>query len=428
MGSPRKISKTKKNADRAERRAEEEECERSALDGQVEELRAALRRSRDAIEAIRLCDVEAEASASAAALAAAASTAAAAVAGRDLPAGTAQLTPADSGDPNPHGRNPHGWSSTPGTGTGWAAALPPQHYHASRGGDGGRWDGSCWRQAAGAAGQTPLSFDGYEPTPVFFRRRGGGGGRGWSPGEVESSEFHGGQHFEGGEWITQAVSSGDDDAHRRLVRRRSRGGRRRGVRRSRGGQTVAEAECWSDGDIDVEYASGGDGSGGDGRRSRSERRPRGRNNKHGHGGGGSAAAAAELLSVRSTPGRRGASVGDGRDPYNRRSGNRNWESEEHGPSTSSEEDSGGGGAGGGGRGRRRRSRNGGRWRRTGDRPDVLPAAVGAAAAASERIEAAELLLAEERERMARDLEAERARFRERDARREEERRREREVG
>ena len=47
--------------DGAERRADEEECERTALDSQVEELRVALRRSRDAIEAIRLCDVEAEA-------------------------------------------------------------------------------------------------------------------------------------------------------------------------------------------------------------------------------------------------------------------------------------------------------------------------------------------------------------------------------
>lgn len=47
------------NEDRAERRAEDEECERTALDSQVDELRAVLRRSRDAIEAIRLCDVEA---------------------------------------------------------------------------------------------------------------------------------------------------------------------------------------------------------------------------------------------------------------------------------------------------------------------------------------------------------------------------------
>lgn len=48
--------------DRAEQRADDIECERTALEAQVEALTIALRRSRDAIEAIRLCDTEAEAS------------------------------------------------------------------------------------------------------------------------------------------------------------------------------------------------------------------------------------------------------------------------------------------------------------------------------------------------------------------------------
>lgn len=52
--------------DRAELRADDIECERTALEAQVEALTAALRRSRDAIEAIRLCDAEAEASSRAA--------------------------------------------------------------------------------------------------------------------------------------------------------------------------------------------------------------------------------------------------------------------------------------------------------------------------------------------------------------------------
>lgn len=52
--------------DRAEQRADDIECERTALEAQVEALTVALRRSRDAIEAIRLCDAEAEASSRAA--------------------------------------------------------------------------------------------------------------------------------------------------------------------------------------------------------------------------------------------------------------------------------------------------------------------------------------------------------------------------
>lgn len=399
--------------DRAERRAEEEECERSALDGQVEELRAALRRSRDAIEAIRLCDVEAETSASAAAAAAAvtaaaaaaASTAAAAGVPRDLPVTTPEVMGTDPGHrPRPLSSNSGArWSALPGR---WRHHHP--HHHGSQGGDGGRWDGS-WNHAAGVAGVTPSVDDGYDATPVFVRRVWGGGGDGGGRGAFP--DYHAREQLDGGEWVTQAVSSGDGDEERRSVRRRGRGSRRHGGGRSRGGQAVAEAEWWSDGDVDVDYASGG-GGGGRGQQSRNGSRPRPRNSARGCSGGGGGA---DFLSVRSTPGRRWASVGDGRNSsgwYDHPGGNRTWGSEERGPSSGEEAYRDGDDGRGG---RHSRSRSGGRRRRSSDRSAVVPAAAAAAAAelfAGERVEGADLLLAEERPRTAADLAAEIARFRE----------------
>lgn len=103
--------------DRADRQAEEEACERVALDAQVSELRALLRRSRETIEAIRLCDAETEApvpspSPAAAAIAAASAAAAGGAAftsvpgapavgggacGGGLPEGDISLLPAGTG-------------------------------------------------------------------------------------------------------------------------------------------------------------------------------------------------------------------------------------------------------------------------------------------------------------------------------------------
>ncbi|CAM9356887.1 unnamed protein product, partial [Ectocarpus sp. 13 AM-2016] len=181
-------------ADRAEHRAEEEECERFALDGQVEELRAALRRSRDAIEAIRLCDVEAEASSTSAAAAAATTAAAAAAASTAAAAAERDAVRIDPGGHHLHGSTHFG--------AGWTGSPGQEHDRRVRGGeDGRRWNGS-WEQPDGAvAGGAPGAGE-FEPAPFFFRRR-GGGDRAWSPAEGAVREYHerGWLDGGGGEWV-----------------------------------------------------------------------------------------------------------------------------------------------------------------------------------------------------------------------------------
>ncbi|CAM9318688.1 unnamed protein product, partial [Ectocarpus sp. 6 AP-2014] len=399
-------------ADRAKHRAEEEECERSALDGQVEELRAALRRSRDAIEAIRLCDVEAEAS-SASAAAAATAAAAAAAASTAAAAAERDAVPTDPTRQLLHGSTHFG--------AGWTGSPGREHHRRVRGGeDGRRWNGS-WGQPDGAVAGGAPGVGEFEPAPFFFRRRGGGGDRAWSPAEEAVREYHDRGRLDGGggEWVTQAVSSAHEDGERRPGRRRGGGNRDRCGQR---GQAESEPECWSDGDVEIgssDYPSGS------GRRSRAGRRPWSRNDRHG-GRSGDDRGRADL-SVRSTPGRRWASFDDRRDP-SRRGWSGRWESEEYGSSSGNEEYRP---YRGDRRGGRRRPWNDSYRRRrpSEERSGAAPAATAGASetAARERVQAAELLLVEERERMARDLEAERAKFGEREAQREEERQREREA-
>lgn len=405
--------------DRAERRAEEEECERSALDGQVEELRAALRRSRDAIEAIRLCDVEAETSA---AITTAATASRSAITGvrDDLPTNNSYMAVRADADHLVH-------ASSSNLGTGWTAASPGRHRrpgpHVDEGGNLG--SSSSWRRLADTGGGSPI-IDGREPNRLLFRC--GGNSRGLLRWGAAGFENHARQQLDGGEWITQALSSGGEERKSRPVRRRSAsGGRRRRRRRRSGGvgrkgQPVeAEAEWWSDGDIGSNHRedSTEDGRNG-GRVSRSRRRRRLRGTGHSGGERGGP----DEFSVRSTPGRRLASAGGGRDSSrwpDRRGGSRTWHGvEEDGSFSGHEEEDRGGDSD-----YRGRSRNGGRQRRSS--AAAAAAATAKEIAARERVEAAELLLAEERERMTRDLEAERARLRERDFLREEERRLEREV-
>ncbi|CAN0330112.1 unnamed protein product, partial [Ectocarpus sp. 12 AP-2014] len=401
-------------ADRAEHRAEEEECERSALDGQVEELRAALRRSRDAIEAIRLCDVEAEASS---ASAAAAATAAAAAAAASTAAAAAER---DAVQTDPAGHHLHGSTHFV---AGWTGSPGQEHLRRVRGGeDGRRWNGS-WGQPDGAVAGGAPGVGEFEPVPVFFRRRRGGGDRAWSPAEGAVREYHERGRLDGGggEWVTQAVSSAHEDGERRPGRRRGGGSRGRGGRR---GQAGSEPECWSDGDVEIgssDYPSGS------GRRSRTGRRPWSRND--GHGGRGGDGRGRADLSVRSTPGRRWASFDDRRDPSRRGLSGR-WESQEYESSSGNEEYRPY--RGDRREGRRRPWNDSYRRRRSSEErsgSSAAPAATAGASetAATERVQAAELLLVEERERMARDLEAERAKFREREAQREKERQREREA-
>lgn len=398
-----------RRADRAWHRAEEEECERSALDGQVEELRAALRRSRDAIEAIRLCDVEAEASS---ASAAAAATAAAAAAAASTAAAAAER---DVVRTDPAG---HHLRDTTHFGAGWTGSPGQEHHRRVRGGEeGGRWDGS-WRQPDGAVAGGAPSVGEYEPAPAFFRRRGGGGNRAWPPAEEAVRQYHerGWLDGGGGEWVTQAVSSGHEGGERRPGRRRGGGSRGRGNRR---GKSESEPECWSDGDVEIgssDYPSGS------GRQSRTGRRPWSQNDRHGGRGGG-------RLSVRSTPGRRWAIFDDRRNP-SCGGGSGKWESGEYESSSGNEEYRPDRGERRGGR--RRRWKNSCRRRRSSEERSGSSAAPAAAIGGSEtadreRVQVAELLLVEERERMVRDLEAERAKFRELEAQREEERQREREV-
>ncbi|CAM9583894.1 unnamed protein product, partial [Ectocarpus sp. 4 AP-2014] len=401
-------------ADRAEHRAEEEECERSALDGQVEELRAALRRSRDAIEAIRLCDVEAEASSTSAA---AAATAAAAAVAASTAAAAAER---DAVQTDPAGHHLHGSTHF---GAGWTASSGQEHHRRVRGGDDGRRRDGSWGQPGGAVAGGAPGVGEFEQAPVFFRRRGSGGDRAWSPAGGAVREYHERGRLDGdsGEWVTQAVSSAHEDGERRPGRRRGGGSRGRGGRR---GQVESEPECWSDGDVEIgssDYPSGS------GRRSRTRRRSWSRNDSHG-GRGGDGRGRADL-SVRSTPGRRWASFDDRRDP-SRRGWSGRWESEEYGSSSGNEEYRLYRGERRGGR--RRPWNDSYRRRRSSEERSGSSAAPAAAAGASEtaareRVQAAELLLVEERERMARDLEAERTKFREREVQREEERQREREA-
>lgn len=381
----------------------------------MEELRAALRRSRDAIEAIRLCDVEAEASSASAAAAATAAAAAAAAAST-----AAAAAERDAVRTDPAGHHLHGSTHFV---TGWTGSPGQQHHRRVRGGeDGRRWDGSWGKPDGAVAGGAPGVGE-FEPASVFFRRRGGGGDRTWSPAEEAVREYHERGRLDGGggEWVTQAVPSAHEDGERRPGRRRGGGSRGRGGRR---GQAESEPECWSDGDVEIgssDYPSGS------GRRSRTGRRPWSRNDRHG-GRGGDGRGRADL-SVQSTPGRRWASFDDRRDP-SRRGWSGRWESEGYGSSSGNEEyrpyrgDRRGG--------RRRPWNDSCRRRRSSEERSGSSAAPAATAGASEtaareRVQAAELLLVEERERMARDLEAERAKFREREAQREEERQREREV-
>ncbi|CAB1113241.1 unnamed protein product [Ectocarpus sp. CCAP 1310/34] len=407
------LSSAELDRDRAEHRAEEEECERSALDGQVQELRAALRRSRDAIEAIRLCDVEAEASSASASAAAAVAAAASAAASTAAAAAERDAVRTDPAGHYLRDTTHFGWTRSPGQ----------EHHRRVRGGEDGRRRDESWGQPDGAVAGGARGVGEFEPVPVFFRRRGGGGDRAWSPAEGAVREYHEGGRLDGGggEWVTQAVSSAHEDGERRPDLQRGGGSRGRGGRK---GQAESEPECWSDGDVEIgssDYPSGS------GRRSRNGRRPWSRNDRHG-GRGGDGRGRADL-SVRSTPGRRWASFDDRRDP-SRRGWSGRWESEEHGSSSGNEEHRP---YRGDRRGGRRRPWNDSYRRRSSSEErsgsSAAPAATAGASetAARERVQAAELLLVEERERMARDFEAERANFREREAQREEERQREREA-
>lgn len=400
-------------ADGAERRAQEEECERTALEGQVEELRLALRRSRDAIESIRLCDIEAESSA----------TVAVPDAPLHLPPASADRFAAglrDGSLPPPMLRHERHPLTVLTNDKGICQVVGEWNEIDSCGGDMYTdREAIAWRD-----GRLDLHTDGD------------GGHRG-----VRFRKKNDGHSRERRRW-----ESSDGTGRDRVVG---------SARRKRRGSCLADleaGECWSDGDIE-NFQFGRDvglGDGPDTRRRifRGRRRERFTDDKE----GGENVRRCVSISKRSVPRRsrlnhasNAARAFYKRDGYR---GSQPWQDQENGRNSAdkcvseswwsgSDGSIGnascdeGGRRGIGTRGRRRRlARRSAAVARTADGDVERDVHVAAAAelAASKRIEAVELLLAEERERMATDLEAERARWRQRDAARDEERRRELEVG
>lgn len=353
-------------AESAERRADEEECERTALDSQVEELRAALRRSRDAIEAIRLCDAEVKASPGLTAATALESEWP--VAPTTVIADSSRLRqlPDDvrlfgdgagivgESDAFPGGLRPS---------TGWIDG--------GVGGDGGWWgDGGCWGQA---------------------------GGGGWTAQDAPGNR--------GG---SLAVRWGGRD----------RGRDRRGCWVSAGGvcRVPATAGYWSDGDVARDArcerrrrSGGGRARSSGGRRLRKDNR------------GAMAGATAD--------GRGRARVDDSHGFRNWQSRHRGRAFAEGGRDAvlEGEESEGNGGSTSSDMTRSLGRPHRVERPAAADATGAQKKSAASELIADARAETAERLLVEERERMARELEAERAKYREREAAREEETRREREV-